>query len=446
MFTKSQNHNINYLATVTQITHLRPHPNADRLKVCTIYGNNVITGTTANEGDLVVYFPIECTISKEFLSYTNSFEDVSLNADPKKKGFFNKHGRVRAINLRGSKSEGYIIPVKELEIFTKQVLGKTIVIDGTYEGTDFDTICDHLLVKKYVPANQRTPNESIGKKSKGNVKKYASKLVDNQFQFHQDTVQLKRNIHRINPDDYISITNKLHGSNFIVSNVLVKRKLSWRDRIAKMLGVHVQETEYGNLYASRTVIKNKNFETPNSTGHYYDADIWKIASDRLFPLLREGITVTGELVGHTPSGKFIQPQYDYGTNVGEMELYVFKITYTSPSGEIYTFSHRETVEWCNKYGVKTPETFYYGKAKDLFPELDTTQHWHDNFLQKLEETYLEKKCHLCVNDVWAEGIIVRPDVPFDWLAFKLKSWNFLGYESAQLDAGVGDFEAALVEE
>ena len=434
MFTKSENFNPNYLASIVKIDNIRKHSNADRLQIATIYGNNVITGLAAQIGQIYCYFPLESCLSFEFLSYTNSFRDAELNRDTTKKSLFEKHGRIRACSLRGEKSEGYIIPVSELENFAKDILGKKISIDDSFVGTDFDMFFDHMLCKKYIPANQRTPNVAGSKKSKGNVKKYVSKLVENQFRFHEDTQALKRNIHLVNPNDYIAITNKLHGSNFIVSNVLVKRKLSIRDRIAKFFGATVQESEYGNLYASRTVIKNKNFETINSTGHFYDADVWKIASDRLFPFLKEGISVTGELVGFTPSGKAIQPLYDYGVPPGELDLYVFKVTYTSPSGDVFVFNHAQLLDWCKKYDIKTPQTFYYGKAKDLFPELDTENHWHQNFLQKLQDTYLEKKCDICKNDVWAEGVVLRLDYPHSWNALKLKSWNFLGYESAQLDS------------
>jgi tRNA-binding EMAP/Myf-like protein len=443
MFTKSENHNINYLATVTQITHLRPHPNADRLKVCTIYGNNVITGTTANEGDLVIYFPIECTISKEFLSYTNSFEDVSLNADPKKKGFFNKHGRVRAINLRGSKSEGYIIPVKELEIFAKQVLGKTIVIDGTYEGTDFDTIFDHLLVKKYVPANQRTPNESIGKKTKGNVKKYASKLVDNQFQFHPSTEHLKKCIRNINFNDSVVITEKYHGTSFVVSNVLVKRKLTLWDRIAKYLGVSVVETEYGMLYSSRSVLKNALFHDEKEHNHYYDADVWKIAAEKLYPFLKQGYSFYGEIVGYTPTGAMIQKNYDYGCPEGSLECVVYRMTFTNPNGDVFELSHDQMVTYCNNFNIKTPFIHYQGKIRDLYNFQDNVD-WHNELLKSLIDDYLEKDCMFCskIPNIPAEGIVLRNDKPNQWEVYKLKSFRFLEKETQNLDRGEIDIETA----
>jgi hypothetical protein len=352
---------------------------------------------------------------------------------------FEKTGRVKCISLRGEKSEGYIVPVSNLESFIKDVLGKDFKITDKMIGTDFDQILDHQICKKYIPSNTRIQNVS-GKKNKGNSKKLESKLIENQFHLHEDTSNLKKEIGKISPDDYISISDKLHGSNGVVSHVLCKKKLSWKDRFFKLFGANIVDSEYGLLYSSRNVIKNAELNDEKTVSHYYDSDIWKIAADRVFPVLPKGISVTGELVGFTPSNKPIQKYYDYGCSPGTLDFYVFKVTSTSIDGKVHVFSHRETVDFCQKMGLKMPKTFYYGKAKDLFPELDTEQQWHEAFLQKLTETYLEKDCSICKNKVPAEGVIVRKDVPFEWEAYKLKSFSFLLKESKALDAGEGDFE------
>lgn len=442
MFNKSDKHNPNYLASVVKLSGLRKHSNADKLQCISLFGNNVITGMTAKDGDLYVYFPLECAISSEFLKYTNSFRDSTLNKDSSAKGFFEYHGRVRALRLRNERSEGYIVPVSTLEDFAKDVLGQKIEISEKFVGTDFDLFFEHTLLKKYVPKGMRNEGEGAKKKTKGNVKKYASRLVENQFHFHQDTSHLKREVSKISPDDYISVTEKLHGCNFIVSHVLVKRKLSFLDKIAKFFGAKVVETEYGMLYSSRAVIKNSVMDDGKENNHFYDADVWKIVADKIFPSLPQGVSVVGEIVGYTPSGQYIQKGYDYGCSPGNLDFWIFKVTHTTPCGKVYVFNHRETVEFCKKFGFKMPETHYYGLAKDHFPEISTENHWHDNFLQKMIEVYLEKKCKLCKNDVWAEGVILRKDTPFEWDAFKLKSFNFLEGESKQLDSGEVDMETA----
>lgn len=442
MFSKSNDHNPNYLASVVKLNGLRKHANADKLQCVSLFGNNVITGMNAKDGELYIYFPLECAISTEFLKYTNSFRDSTLNADSSVKGFFEYHGRVRALRLRNERSEGYIVPVSTLENFSKDVLGQKITIDEKFVGTDFDVLFEHVLCKKYIPKGARLSGEGNKKKTKGNVKKYVSRLVENQFHFHEDTSHLKREMSRISPDDFISVTEKLHGCNFIVSHVLVKRKLSLLDKIAKFFGSKVVETEYGMLYSSRAVIKNSVMDDGKENNNFYDSDVWKIVADKIFPSLPQGVSVVGEIVGYTPSGQAIQKGYDYGCSPGNLDFWIFKVTHTSPCGKVYVFNHRETVEFCKKFGFKMPETHYYGLAKDHFPEISTENHWHDNFLQKMIDVYLEKKCKLCKNDVWAEGVILRKDTPFEWDAFKLKSFNFLSHESIQLDSGEVDMETA----
>jgi hypothetical protein len=189
------------------------------------------------------------------LSDDNQIIDKELNRDKSVSSMFESHGRVRAIRLRGEKSEGYIVPIEVLVDFVNNFLGKKVSKDDIKAGQDFDTVFDHILCKKYVPRNVREPNVS-GKKTKGNVKRYETKLVENQFRFHEDTSHLKSEMFKVSPDDYVSITNKLHGCNFIVSHVRVKRKLSLLERLAKKIGIRVEETEYGMLYSSRAVIKN----------------------------------------------------------------------------------------------------------------------------------------------------------------------------------------------
>lgn len=109
----------NYLAKVVSLKGLRKHSNADRLQCVAIDGNNVITGANLKDGDIVVYFPLECQINKEYLSFSNSFEDKELNADTNIKSFFPSTGRVRCLKLRNEPSEGYIVPIESIHSWLK---------------------------------------------------------------------------------------------------------------------------------------------------------------------------------------------------------------------------------------------------------------------------------------------------------------------------------------
>lgn len=436
ILTTSQNPDVNYLAQVVELQEVTKHPNADKLQLTTVSGSEVITGLAAKPGDIYIYFPVECQIEHKFLCWSNSYSDSERNQDINKKGFFNKQGRVRMTKLRDVYSNGYIIPASELERYINEFYGEIIKIDQSLAGLSFDSISidgkSDRFVKKFV-RHVHVQNHSK-QKTKGSIKKYESKLVENQFSFHQDTLNLRKEVAKISPDDYIATNNKIHGSSFIVGKVLVKKKLTWRDKLAKYFGASIQTTEYGNLYASRTVIKNSKFSNGENPG-FYDADIWKIVSDRVYPLLDDGITIYGEIFGFTPSGKYIQPGYDYSCPPKELDFTVYKITITLPDGKCYVMSHPQMQAYCESKGLKMSECYYYGRAADLFPDLDPQNHWHENFLKRLEEKYLEMDCRICKNKVPEEGICISRQVPLQWDCLKLKALRFLKKESETLDSG-----------
>jgi len=108
--------NSNYCARLIKLPAPRAHSNANKLLCVSVLGNNVITGISAKEGDSYVFFPLESSISVEYLADSNSLDDPALNKDKKTKGFFSpKHGRVKALSLRGEKSEGYVVPASTIE-------------------------------------------------------------------------------------------------------------------------------------------------------------------------------------------------------------------------------------------------------------------------------------------------------------------------------------------
>mgnify|MGYP006935485271 CR=1 FL=1 len=430
----SKGANPNYLAKVVVLKNLRQHPNANRLQLATVDGYTIITGLNAKEGDLQVFFPIECVINHRYLSYSNSFDTPELNADKTTKSFFGSKGRVRAIRLRTVMSEGYIVPIDNIIAFAKDVLKVKLKVEDLKEGVEFDTIGGEKFVWKYeVPI--KLSGGIPGNKQQKLLRKYESKLVERQFSFHDDTRHLKREMYKVTPDSLISISNKIHGANFCVSNVLVKRKLSIVEKVAKFLGAKVQETEYGLIYASRKAVKNGNLnESPNAG--YYGVDLWKIVADQVYPFLKRGITAYGEVYGYTPTGGMIQKNYDYGCKEGQLDFVVFRLTYTNICGDVFEFTWPQVLAYCKVNGLKTPETYYYGKARDLFPNLDINEHWKEEFISKMCETYLEKDCHLCKSSVVpAEGVILVLEDTLQRNAFKLKSNRFIERETKMLDKG-----------
>ena len=451
MFYISEKANPNYLAKFVEISNIRKHPNADRLQVSTIDGNDVITGTDIKVGDFVVYFPLECAISKDFLSATNSFEDKELNFEKDKKGFFNSKGRVRAVKLRGQPSMGYIVPVSVFFDWINAITASSTYIFSPSKdlNVEFDRFKsgdkDYFVCKKYVNKQEKIDKNKEKQVNQKYKAKKVEKLIDNQFRLHCDTPQFGKNLFKFSPEDVISITHKLHGTSGVFSKVLCKKKLTWYQKLFKKVGIDIQDTHYDSVYSSRKVIKNKNYSDKEVTGGFYGEDIWGVVAKELDPFIEQGMTLYCEIVGYLESGKMVQPKYDYGCKEGEHDVYVYRITTTMPNGTVYEWSTPQITEWCNKKGIKHVPLYYHGKAEDLFPSLNTEAHWQDDFLIKMKETYLEKMDPICTNQVPDEGICIRREgLEID--TYKLKSFAFLQYESAELDAGTVDIESQQSEE
>ena len=105
---------MSYFGYITTLKNLRKHPNADRLMLAECFGNTVCVPLTSNETDLVIYFPTDGQLSVEYCEYNNLVrkkDDAGNNIggymDPDKRN-------VKAINLRGEKSDGLVMPLESL--------------------------------------------------------------------------------------------------------------------------------------------------------------------------------------------------------------------------------------------------------------------------------------------------------------------------------------------
>lgn len=202
--------NPNYLARVFRVENIVKHPNADKLQIVTIEGEKVVTGSDVKVGDLYVLFTIESQIDSRYLAWSNSYSDSERNHDTKIKGYFPKTGRVKIVTLRGVPSNGYIVPASSIQNFIKEFYGQDWNPESD-AGVSFDTICGEVFVKKYERRECRgTPSNPKVKGAK-NMKKYESRLVENQFRFHVDTINFRKDLGKLSPDDEIVIAEKIHG-------------------------------------------------------------------------------------------------------------------------------------------------------------------------------------------------------------------------------------------
>lgn len=433
MLSKSKDANVNYLAKIIRIDNLKPHPNADRLQITMIDFQEVIVGLDAVVGDIMVFCPIESQINHEFLSFTNSFAHSNLNrvVDDEHKGFFDDKGRVKAIRLRGQKSYGVLFPISKLYEFVEDVRDDY----NDLIGVEFDYIYDKKFLQKYIipVKGGLTSSKYLGKKPR------ISRLIDGQVHLHIDTENLMRNAWKIELDDLISITYKLHGTSFWVSNVLVKRKLNLIEKMLKFVGVNIKEIEYDYVYGSRKVVKNE-YETSNKA-HFYEYDLWGDIKEELKDSIPKGYTLYGECVGYTKGGAMIQSGYDYGCKEGQKALYIYRITFTNEDGMVYNLSSKDISAFCEAQGLLYVPLFYIGKVSDLMSEEDVDTDWRREFVQLLQDRYTDKDCYICENKVPEEGIVVRVEKFNRFEAYKLKSFRFLEFETDLLTKGESDMES-----
>ena len=188
-----------YKAYITELKNVRPHPNADRLQLGECFGNTVCVNLDYKDGQLGVYFPTDGQLSERFCEANNLVrkkDDAGNNIggymDPAKRN-------VKAINLRGQKSDGLFLPLSSLESF-----GDVSVLKA---GDAIDVFNGHEICQKYIPAR---PNSTIDRA--GNRTRKKKVPVAPLFMEHADTEQLAYNLDAFRPGDHIEITLKIHGT------------------------------------------------------------------------------------------------------------------------------------------------------------------------------------------------------------------------------------------
>ena len=443
----SEKANRNYLAKVVSLGKFVTHPNADRLQGFIIDHARIYVDLSFKEHDICIYFPLECQIDSRILSFLNLYSDKSLNRDNTKGGFFNPKGRVKAVRLRSEPSQGFIMKAEDFLYAVSTFASFSRLIDSDSIDEEFDSIGDEIIVKKYVIQDPR----KAGVKSDKKLAKKVSRVVENQFRFHIDTEQLKKNMYKVNRNDYVSITAKLHGTSFVCGNLLTYRKLSFVEKILKKLGVNINDKVYDLLYSSRRVIKNDDLNT--QANHYYSSDVWGDASKMISYAVQKGYTLYSEIVGYTRDGAYIQKGYDYGCIQPAYEneyvegvhyrVYVYRITFTNEDGNVSELSWRQIKSYCEHFGIRHVPEYYFGKLVNFdksLKKIKSDEEFNGAVIKLLEDKYLEKYCEFCGNKVPSEGIVLRVDKLFNFDAYKLKSFTFLLNETKNLDDGIIDIE------
>jgi hypothetical protein len=434
----------NYAAIVVKVNKTYPIVGADKIIRADIFGNDVIINKNSDLEKLYVFFPSGTVLNSRLLYYNNLYRDAGSNSDSTAPvGFFDNKGRVKALKLRGVISTGFLAP---LDYF------KPLKLDLTFkEGDIFTDIGDTWLVRKYIVQIQKQSSTGVGNpKSKFNKKlEKFDRLVPGQFNFHIKTPNLGYSTHVLKLGELICITDKLHGTSAVFSNVLVNKELKWYEKILKKVGVDIEDKEYGNLYSSRSVLKNSKIN-PNTQG-YYNKDVWSYMNEKVKDKLEQGITIYGEIVGWLPdTDQTIQKGYTYEMPLGSCELYVYRMTYTKPNGQIIELNWTFIKYYCDKHKLKYVPELFYGFTDDLFKFSSSV---NLEAIKENEQTVSDVIFNF-IKSKWvneqddpknpgkpAEGVVLRfCDNPDSFKVFKLKNKRFMLAESNLQDVGVTDLE------
>lgn len=526
IFTKSENFKEEYCATIVKVGELKDIENSDNLKQAIIDGFSVVVNKNdVNEGDYMIYCKNETELNSQFLSVNNMYEigerernsnypEVKKlidegNMDEAKKhvGYFNKNGRVKMIKLRGCPSMGVLMRLESFVNWDSELVGINLADyvkydeNGNFIPFDFDTINDKLFIKAYVP--KTNPVRSGGGSGKRNNKiKRFDRMLDGEFAFHYDTSQLNSNMWRLSPNEEVYVSAKVHGTSFVMGNILVKKPTlmnkvrdflnGMKDRKIKVIERKIGkinisssnpdisyskseeiaalekkaekltnrkfknfDTEYYNVYSSRTVIKNRYINKQVNSG-FYSVDVWGEYNELLSGKIPENVTIYGEIVGYlTGSDKMIQKGYDYGCKVGTNKLMIYRVNEKLEDGTHKEYEIDEVIDFTNNLvgnfsdisdRILRYPLLYHGTLANLYPDIDVADHWHENVLEAMKNDKkhfgMELNEPMCNNKVPREGICLRIANDKVKECFKLKCLKFLKKESEDIDKGMVDIEMA----
>lgn len=410
----------NYAATIVRTRVVLPLERCDNLVGLPFFGMQAIVSIGAKEGELGILFPTEAQLSNEFCEANNLFRHAELNIDKAKQGYLEDNRRVRAIKLRGNRSDALFMSLDSLAY-----LG--IKTNELIEGQVFNTINGHEVCRKYfVPVRVQGPANKIHRVRDIRVE---GKHMPEQPDIHH----FLREVEGLPQDAPVIVTQKLHGANIRIANIIVRRRLTIRDRIAKMLGVRVQEQTYDYIYGSHKVIKDAESATQQ---HYYDFDIWSLEGAKLKGLIPTGFILYGELVGWTPTGRAIQPGYTYNLPPSEAKIYIYRIATVNQEGFLCDLSWDAVREFCKNTGIAH------------VPELCRTS------VNRLTEGLLEVFTDARFTDFeWSADppVPLAPQSPCDEgicirlgglkpIILKYKSPTFVAHETRVLDTGEANIE------
>ena len=137
-----------YCGYVVKVEKIRKHENADRLQIATFFGNDTIVGLDTQMGQMGIYFPVDGQLSAEFCAANDLVRRKDENGNPCG-GYLDPDKRnIKAVKLRGEKSDGLFMPITCLASFgpiSDLKVGDTIKI------SDFENMLQNYFQIQHLP-------------------------------------------------------------------------------------------------------------------------------------------------------------------------------------------------------------------------------------------------------------------------------------------------------
>jgi len=390
MLEKSETNN----AIVTQLTNVRPHPNADRLKLATVLGTPVVVGLDSKDGDLVIYFDSNLRLSHEYLYNNNLYSNKEMNKDTSVRGYFGKNGRVRAQKFRGEISNGYVAEFESLFFICE-------VHWILKEGDEFTSINGVKICEKYIVPIKGFQGQS----------RKQTKPISTMFHKHWDTKQLMRELNSIPSFTTCYIEEKIHGTSGRTGNVLCKTNRPWWK--------FWKPKEEWKVISGTRRVDEINYHLPQ---------IRKEIEDKISPHLHKGEEVYYEIYGYDKTGSPIQVGFPYGCNPREYKVLIYRVTITTPDGFCFDLDRESVYRRANELGLEKPILFAVCGGHDILSQA---------------KRFYSGKSAVDANTV-KEGIVVWfKDSCNKWTCLKYKSEEFLLTQDELTEKEQGDIEDML---
>jgi hypothetical protein len=359
---------MSYYGYVVKVEHLRPHSNADRLQVATFFGNDTIVSLDTQLGAMGIYFPTDGQLSERYCAVNDLVRRKDENGnycggylDPDKRN-------IKAIKLRGEKSDGLFMPITSLADFC--------TISDLKVGDRIDVLNGEEICRKYIPhsnASARAHGAKAPRKAKANIAPT--------FYEHVDTEQLAYNLDKFKVGDTVQLTLKMHGTSGRTGYLpLLHTKRTLIDKIFRRHGKDYYE--YGYITGTRRVVLDG-----ARTGGFYESDDFRHAMAAKFEgKLRKGEVAYYEIVGfqgyegapimsEVQNSKVKDPEFSkqygkttvfsYGCSAEGgytddqpcCEVYVYRMTMVNADGDVVEYSPAQIKERCEQMGVHTVMEF-----------------------------------------------------------------------------------------